>query len=82
MFELVKLQSWFGEKRGRFWIVDLSKQDKQERRRRRARTYNVREEADDLYDLDHGDPSTSDEGDQDNIDDQIVQDIEQWKAEA
>lgn len=82
MFEPVKLQSWFGEKRGRFWIVDPSKQDEQERRRRRARTRDVGEEADDSYDSDHGDPSTSDEGDQDNIDDQIVQDIEQWKAEA
>ncbi|KAK6591540.1 hypothetical protein H4I96_12312 [Botrytis cinerea] len=31
MFQLVKLQCWFGTKRGRFWIVDEAKGQEQER---------------------------------------------------
>jgi hypothetical protein len=31
LFQLVRLQSWFGEKRERYWVVDESKQDEQER---------------------------------------------------
>ena len=80
LFESVQLQSWFGEKRERYWVVDQSKQDEKERQTRRARTRDVGEEADDS---DHENSGVDEnESDQDDVDDQIVQDIEKWKAEA
>jgi hypothetical protein len=80
LYTSVRLQSWFGEKRERYWVVNESKQDEQERQRRRARTRDVGEETDSS---DHSNPNADDdESDQDDIDDQIVQDIEKWKTEA
>ena len=80
LFRSVQLQSWFDDRRARYWIVDQSKQDEQERQRRRARTRDIGEETDDS---DHSGPSTDDsESDQDDVDDQIVQDIEKWKTKA
>lgn len=80
MFELVKLQCWFGAKRGRFWIVDEAKGQEQERQARRARTRDVGEETD--HSDDGNDDGEKSESDQDDVDDQIVQDIEKWKGEA
>jgi hypothetical protein len=80
MFDLVKLQCWFGAKRGRFWVVDEARGQEQERQRQRARTRDVGEETDDT---DPNQASTDDSGsDQSDIDDQIVQEIEKWKGEA
>jgi orsellinic acid/F9775 biosynthesis protein OrsD len=80
LFESVQLQSWFDDRRARYWIVDQSKQAEQERQRRRARTRDVGEETDDS---DHSNASANhSESDQDDVDDQIVQDIEKWKSEA
>jgi hypothetical protein len=80
LFESVQLQTWFGEKRERYWVVDQSKQDEQERQQRRARIREVGEETDDS---DHSSSDVDeDESDQDDVDDQIVQEIENWIAEA
>ena len=81
LFTIVKLQSWFDDRRARYWIVDQSKQYEQERQRRRATTRDVGEETDDS-DHNNGDSANDRESDQDDIDDQIVQDIEKWKGEA
>ena len=81
IFEFVKLQCWFGAKRGRFWIVDEAKEQEQERQARRAMTRDVGEETDDSNDSDDH-CSEHSESDQDDVDDQIVQDIEKWKGEA
>jgi hypothetical protein len=80
MFELVKLQCWFGAKRGRFWIVDEAQGQEQERQARRARTRDVGEETDEAN---HGnDDRDASESDPDDVEDPIVQDIEKWKGEA
>jgi hypothetical protein len=80
LFKAVRLQSWFWEGKERYWVVDESKQDEQERQRRRAMTRDVGEECDDS---DHnGNPMSDDEGSQAEVHDQIIQDIEKWKADA
>jgi hypothetical protein len=80
LFSAVRLQSWFSEKKARYWVIDEAKGQEQERQARRAMTRDVGEETDSL---DHSNPNTDDdESDQDDIDDQIVQDIEKWKTEA
>jgi hypothetical protein len=80
LYEVVKLQSWFDDRRARYWIIDEAKGREQERQARRATTRDVGEETDSS---DHSNPNAdNDESDQDNIDDQIVQDIEKWKTEA
>ena len=81
IFELVKLQCWFGAKRGRFWIVDEAKGQEQERQRVRVATRDVGEETD-HSDHDSASNPNDRESDQDNVDDQIIQDIEKWKSEA
>lgn len=80
MFELVKLQYWFGAKRGRFWIVDEAKGQEQERQARRAMTRDVGEETD--HSDDGSDNRESSDSDQDDVNNQIVQEIEKWKGEA
>jgi Orsellinic acid/F9775 biosynthesis cluster protein D len=80
LFHIVKLQSWFSEKKARYWVVDEARGQEQERQARRVRTRDVGEETDDV---DPSHASTDDSGtDQDDVDDQIVQDIEKWKGEA
>lgn len=78
LYHIVHLQSWFDDRRARYWIVDPSKQDEQERQSRRARTCDVGEETDDLSNTNADD----NESGQDDTDDRIVQDIEKWKTEA
>lgn len=78
LFELVQLQSWFDDRRARYWVVEQSKADEQEQRRVRHDT--------------GGEPNSNgssnpanandNESDQGDGDDQIVQGIEQWKTEA
>jgi hypothetical protein len=80
LFSSVRLQSWFGQKRERYWVVDESKQDEQEHQTRRAITRDVGEEFDDL-DHNNSNPDSNESG-QEEVDDQIVQDIEKWKADA
>lgn len=36
LFQPVRVQSWFGEKKERYWVVDESQQAVQERQARRA----------------------------------------------
>jgi hypothetical protein len=81
LFHVVKLQSWFSEKKARYWVVDEAKGQEQERQARRVRTRDVGEETDES---DHSEDNHSDysESDPEDVDDQIVQDIEKWKEEA
>ena len=79
LYKIVQLQSWFDDRRARYWIVDQSKQDEQERQTRRAKTRDVGEETDDSDSESSVDGNESDQAD---VDGQIVQDIEKWKSEA
>jgi hypothetical protein len=81
LFRIVKLQSWFSEKKARYWVVDEAKGLEHERQARRSIIHDVGEESDDS---DHNnDPNVNDsESSQDDGDDQIVQDIKQWESEA
>jgi Orsellinic acid/F9775 biosynthesis cluster protein D len=76
LFQSRQLQSWFDDRRARYWIVDQRQQDEQERQTRQARTRDVGEETDNSDD----DSTAIDDNASDQ--DQIVQDIEKWKAEA
>jgi hypothetical protein len=83
LYEVVQLQSWFDDRRARYWVVDEAKGQEQERRTRRVMARDVGEETDDDQDSQsHHDEGTQDDVTQDDVDDQIVQDIEKWKAEA
>jgi Orsellinic acid/F9775 biosynthesis cluster protein D len=80
IFQAARLQSWFGEKRERYWVVDESQQHRQEDQAYRAMVQDVGEEPNDL-EQDLG--SRSDNGDsQGEVEDLNVQDIDNWKAEA
>jgi hypothetical protein len=82
IFRAACLQSWFGEKRERYWIVSESRDDAPARAQQRASVRDVGE------DCDHPEPSRDSDGDGDGetsheaVDDRIIQDIEQWKADA
>ena len=75
MFKVVRMQSWFGEKRERYWVVDESQQAQQERQARRAAIEDVGEALEPSPDR-----NSNGEDSQDDID-PIVQEIEQWKAD-
>jgi hypothetical protein len=79
IFDSVRLQSWFQDSRERYWVVDESKQDEQERQAQRANIQDVGEESEESEESEA--PSDNEIG-QDEINDQIVQEIENWKAEA
>lgn len=80
MFEPVKLQCWFGEKRGRFWIVDVEAQEEQQRRQHRAATRDVGEDSDESDESDRDEDD--EESEQEDVDAQITQEIKQWQTEA
>jgi len=82
MFQVVRMQSWFGKKRERYWVVDESQQAVQERQARRAAIADVGEDSG--PDSGGGSGSGSGSGSEDSQDeiDPIVQKIEQWKADA
>jgi Orsellinic acid/F9775 biosynthesis cluster protein D len=84
LFQSVRMQTWFREGKERYWVVDESKQDERDRQIRRATIQDVGEESDESEAHDGDNPDDDDNGDdsQDEIDDQIIQDIEKWKAEA
>ena len=85
MFQVARLQSWFGEKRERYWVVDESQQIAQERQARRAAIGDVGEESNSEADTSGSSKSdgenSQDDGLSDSLDD-IVEDIEGWKADA
>ena len=70
LFHIVKLQSWFSEKKARYWVVDEAKEREQKRQASRAITRDVGEESDDSDDS--NDDSEKSESDQDDIEDRIV----------
>ena len=76
---MVRLQSWFGEKREQYWVVDESQQSAQEHRAHQAAIRDVGEES-------SSSDNDSDEDSQDDADDDIyddiIQGIEDWKAAA
>ena len=73
MFQVVRLQSWFGQKREQYWVVDESQQAIQARQARRAAIQDVGEALE---------PSPEPNIDSGSESDEIMQEIEQWKAEA
>jgi hypothetical protein len=62
--------------------VDESKQDDHDRQIRRTTIQDVGEESDESEAHDGDRPDNNNNNSQDEIDDQIIQDIEKWKAEA
>src|SRR5271156_5196867 len=81
IFRAVRLQSWFGEKRERYWAVDESQQAQQERQAHRAAIQDAGEESCNNSEPNADGGSDGEDG-QGKIDDQIIQEIENWKAEA
>lgn len=79
-FQLARLQSWFRDGKERYWVLDESQQVARERQARRAATHNASEESDAL-EPHEGSRSDGDDS-HDEVDNQIVQEIENWKAEA
>src|SRR5277367_2149902 len=80
LFEPVQLQSWFQDGKERYWTVDESQQAQQERQARRAAIQDAGEESGNSEP--NADDGSGGEQSQDEVDDQIVQEIENWKAEA
>jgi hypothetical protein len=77
IFQSVRLQSWFWDGKERYWVVDESQGPPAHRR---AAIGDVGEASDDS-EPNAGSGSDS-EGSQDEVDDQIVREIENWKEEA
>lgn len=84
LFKPVQIQSWFAQKRARYWTVDLEKQTEQERQTRRTFTRDVGEQSDDDEDdnSDQDIPDPNEMNNQDAVDDQINYEIAMWKAES
>jgi hypothetical protein len=81
LFDLVKLQSWFREGKERYWVVDDSKEPVQSGHLGQSVSIGGANELDDGDD-DGENGSHDDSNGQEEVDDQIVRDIEHWKAEA
>jgi hypothetical protein len=83
IFQAVRLQSWFGEKRERYWAVDESQQITQERQARRAAIGDVGEESNSEANTSGSSESEDSQDDRlsDSLDD-IIEEIEGWKADA
>ena len=80
LFRPARLQSWFQDGKERYWVVDESQQIAQERQAHQATIRDVGEAASDSEP--NADSGSDGEHGQDEIDDQIVREIENWKAEA
>jgi hypothetical protein len=87
MFWAARLQSWFGEKRERYWAVHEGQGIAQERQARRAAIGDVGEESN--SEADASNSSNSDDGSRDSQDDglsnsldEIIKEIEGWKVDA
>lgn len=80
LYHRVRIQSWFDERRARYWTVDESKQREQERQARRNRIRDVGEESDDNES--HSSHESHSEGEYDETQDPIIQEIEKWQEEA
>jgi hypothetical protein len=80
LFWPVKLQSWFQDGKERYWTVDESQQAQRERQAHRAAIQDAGEESNNPRAS--GSSGSDRESGQDKVDDQIVQEIENWKADA
>jgi hypothetical protein len=85
----VRLQSWFQDGKERYWVVDESQQITQERQARRATIKDVGEESNSSSEADISNSSNSGSDSEDSQDDSlsdswddIIEDIEDWKADA
>jgi hypothetical protein len=79
MFKVVQLQSWFGEKRERYWVVDENRQDEQARHI----VCDVGETSSDTETSSNTElQSNYEQAGQEPVNDQIIQEIEQWKQAA
>jgi Orsellinic acid/F9775 biosynthesis cluster protein D len=85
LFQAVRLQSWFQHGKERYWVVDEGQQIAQERQVRQAAIRDIGEESNSEADTSNSSSSDS-EGSQDsslsNSLDDIVKDIEGWKADT
>jgi hypothetical protein len=89
IFQAVQLQSWFGEKRERYWVVDESQQAVQERQARRAAIGDIGEESSSEANTGNSSNSDSESSGEDSQDDSlsdslddIIKEIEGWKVDA
>ena len=85
ILKVVRLQSWFGEKRERYWVVDESQGIVQEHQARRAAIGDVGEESNSEADTSNSSESDGEDSQDDSLSDSledIVEDIEGWKADA
>jgi Orsellinic acid/F9775 biosynthesis cluster protein D len=73
LFQRVRLQTWFRDGKERYWVVDESQQAVQERRARRVAIRDAGEGSE---------PDTGSGSDGEDGADEIIQEIEQWKAAA
>jgi hypothetical protein len=80
LFRPVKLQLWFQDGKERYWTVDKSQQAQRERQAHRATIQDAGEESNNPRAS--GGSGSDGESGQDEVDDQIVQEIENWKADA
>jgi hypothetical protein len=81
LFDRVRLQSWFGNGKERYWVVDESKRPVQAGQQGQSASIGGADELDDGDD--DGENGSRDDSDgQEEVDDQIIRDIEHWKAEA
>ena len=76
LFQCVRLQTWFRDGKERYWVVDEGQRVIQERQAQRAAIQDVGE-----VESNSGSGSGSGSGSDDEAD-EIIQEIEQWKAEA
>ena len=81
LFDPIKLQSWFWEGKERYWVVDESKQPVRSGQPVQSVSMGGADKLDNGND-DGGHGSHDDRHGQEEVDDQIVRDIEHWKAEA
>jgi Orsellinic acid/F9775 biosynthesis cluster protein D len=87
LFQPVRIQSWFGEGKERYWVVDESQQAVQERQAHQVAIEDVGEES--SSEANTGNSSDSDSSGRDSQDDSlsdslddIIKEIEGWKVDA
>jgi hypothetical protein len=83
VFRVVRVQSWFDDRRARYWVVDEAKGQQQARQVQRDHIRDVGEEIPGSEDDDpRPQDAIDDERDEIDDDDEIVREIEEWKADA
>ena len=81
LFQLVKLQSWFRDGKERYWVVDEGQPAPHERRAQRAAIQDAGEGSNDSEAGAGSGSGSGSDGDDDDYKD-LIQEIEDWKADA